>query len=322
MKRAALKAAAQWHAQLGSHNVSEQDRQAWQTWLAANELHGWAWKQVELLRGRIEQQRQHLPSELAASALQIAATLPKKRPSRRIVLKGMAIAFIGSATAWSAWRQQDHILADYATAIGERRTLTLADGSTLILNTDTVVNVRFTEMERRLILKQGEILIQTARDPHEQGKRQFIVETPQGELRALGTRFTVREENARTQIAVLESAVEIRPAKAERTRILQTGEQAAFDAHDIDIVTAANEDQTRWIDGMLVVNDRALRDVLHELGRYRRGYLGCTDDVAHLRISGTFPIDDTDLAVLAIAKVLPVTVVSRTRYWVTLTGLE
>ena len=85
---------------------------------------------------------------------------------------------------------------------------------------------------------------------------------------------------------------------------------------------STNEDQARWTEGMLVINDRALRDVLHELARYRRGHLSCTDDVANLRISGTFPIDDTDLAVLAIAKVLPVTVVSRTRYWVTLTGRE
>lgn len=54
------------------------------------------------------------------------------------------------------------------------------------------------------------------------------------------------------------------------------------------------------------------------LGRYRPGLLGCDPSVAGLRLSGAYPLDDTDRALAAIARAVPVEVVSRTRYWVRL----
>lgn len=66
----------------------------------------------------------------------------------------------------------------------------------------------------------------------------------------------------------------------------------------------------------LYADNQRLGDFLQELGRYRPGVLRCDPAVADLRISGGFQVDDTDAALLAVARSLPVRVVTRTRYWV------
>ena len=68
---------------------------------------------------------------------------------------------------------------------------------------------------------------------------------------------------------------------------------------------------------MLVVDNARLADVVEELGRYRSGYLGVDKNVADLRITGSFPLQDTDLALNALLPTLPVQIQQRTPWWVT-----
>ncbi|MFK3815647.1 hypothetical protein ACI2KG_03385 [Pseudomonas sp. NPDC089407] len=70
-----------------------------------------------------------------------------------------------------------------------------------------------------------------------------------------------------------------------------------------------------------MANEQRLDTLLAELGRYRSGWLRCDPAVAGLRVSGTFPVDDSDKALRAITSVLPVSIVRRTRYWVTVSAL-
>jgi transmembrane sensor len=68
---------------------------------------------------------------------------------------------------------------------------------------------------------------------------------------------------------------------------------------------------------MLVVDNARLGDLVHELGRYRRGHLGVAPEVADLRITGSFPLHDTDKALSALLPTLPVQIERHTPYWVT-----
>jgi transmembrane sensor len=319
MKRLALQAAAQWYAQLSSGTANIDDQQAWSAWHAANADHRWAWAQVEALQRRMSDHRAQLPSEVAARTFSIAEALP--RESRRAVLKGFVLCAAVGGTAFSAWRHSPAWLAQYATATGEQREIVLADGSTLILNTASSVDVVFDANERRVKLYAGEILIQTASDPMrvDGASRRFVVETAHGEVEALGTRFTVRKMAESSEAAVLESAVEIRPAHSDMRRVLQAGQHADFSAYDIGEALALAEGHGSWREGMLVATDWPLAKLLAELERYRPGYLGCSEEAGRLRISGAFPIHDTDLALTAINKALPVNIVKRTRYWTTVT---
>jgi len=316
LKRAALKAAAQWHAQLCSDDATAGEREAWAIWHAAHETHRWAWQQVELLRGRIQQQREKLPEELAASTFHLASTLPKLRVQRRTVLKTCVFALFGGVTAWGTL----HRKPDYQTATGEQQEITLADGTTLLMNSDSAVVINFDAQQRLVRLQRGEIYIRTAKENLAAGEvhRPFIVQTAQGRIRALGTRFTVRQGDERSHVAVLESAVEISPSAAARGYLLHAGEQAEFSTRAVQPLESDYDGDPGWIAGMVVATDWRLADLVTELARYRPGILVCTSEVADLRISGTFPIKDSELALKAIAKALPVQIVQRTRYWVTL----
>lgn len=68
---------------------------------------------------------------------------------------------------------------------------------------------------------------------------------------------------------------------------------------------------------MLVVRDERLADVVAELGRYRPGVLRCDAEVAGLRLSGALSVSDTDAALRVLAARLPVKVLRRSAYWVT-----
>lgn len=310
----AIEQAATWYARLCSGSATEADRQGWQRWRDAEPGHAAAWERVQAMQRRIAA----VPGSLAAPALG-AATRTEAR-MRRAVLRGMAMAVGGSTLAWWSWRQplRHELLADLRTGIGEQRALQLADGSQLALNTRTAVDLAFDASQRLLVLHAGEILVQTAADPQMQAggtARPFLVDTPHGRLRALGTRFLVRTDADATQVTVLEQAVEVRTPG--RTAVLQAGQQLRLAAEGpAQEVQPADPLAASWQQGSLVADDMRLDHLLQELSRYRPGLLGCDPAIAGLRVSGAFPVPDTQRALAVLAQGLPVRIESRTRYWV------
>jgi transmembrane sensor len=215
-------------------------------------------------------------------------------------------------------------LADYRTGTGERRSVTLADGSELTLNTRTSVDVSMDATRRLLALREGEILVQTAHSATGQSGsardgRPFMVHTPQGRILALGTRFTVRSEGDETVVSVLEHAVEIQALQDPgRPLRLQAGQQARFGRNGVQPASAADPAFVSWVGGSLIVDGWRLQDVVRELARYRPGRLACDPAVADIRVSGVFPLADTDKALAVIARAFPVRAAGMTRYWLTL----
>ena len=302
-----LDAAIAWQLSLDSDSPVE--REEFAKWHAAHEEHARAWRQLGMLDQRFS----------VASGPARTALLQSRESIRRRVRNlgsGLAsvVAVIGlTLFAADRYLPLDYWLADQRTATGEQRTLRLNDGTLINLNTHSAVDVRFDEKQRLVVLQEGEILVETGHGD----ARPFIVETREGSMRALGTRFLVKREEQGTRLSVLQSAVAAHPQSNPDELILREGQQMLIRNDGLGPVTALNLGADAWTRGMLVVDNARLEDLIHEIGRYRPGHLGVAPEVADLRITGSFPLRDTDLALSALLPTLPVQIEQRTQWWVT-----
>lgn len=312
-------AAAQWLTLLMSDEMTDSDYQCWQQWRAAHPDHERAWQHIEAMTARFRE----LPSTAAYKSLSpltnpVSAGKPGSPGRRKAMgtLLWLGTAGVGSmlVSRTQTWQQT---VADYRTGTGEQRAVYLADGTHIMLNTYSAIDVAFDAQHRTIRLITGDILITThpvhtpISDP-----RPFIVETAEGRIRALGTRFTVSQRKGRTHVAVLEHAVEVTPAAPDRQYILPAGQQLSFTRHTLNNATTLDKQTTGWTQGQIIADNIRLGDFITDLGRYRTGLLRCDPAVAELRLSGVFPLDDTDRILETLPSVLPVRVRLLTRYWV------
>lgn len=306
LDREVLEAAATWYVNLGAAPGCEDERRAWRAWLAEDVRHAEAWTQVEQLQQRLA---------LLCPTTALPA-LADARTRRRTVNKVLGLLLVATAGGASLLAQEplSARMAQYRTAKGERRDVRLADGSRMILNTDSAVDVHYGDELREIHLHHGELLLQTASDP---AKRPLLVHTAQGSVHALGTRFSVFSHDGRSDVQVFEHAVELRAAANPDTALrLEAGQRASFDARRITPANPLDEASDAWTRGMLMAVDWPLDRLLAELGRYRPGYLGCAEAVAALKVTGAFRLDDSDTVLENLATTLPVRVRYLTRYWV------
>jgi transmembrane sensor len=306
---AIIREAATWLMKLHSDDATEADQQAWQHWRSRSPEHQRAWQCAQRLTDAFSD----IPPELGMPVLDRPVACPQRR---RAALKALALLLTTAPVAWLAaklpWEDWS---ADYQTATGERSTIALADGTQLVLNTASSADVRFDSRQRLVQLYTGEVLVTTAADKMLPA-RPFRVQTRQGMLRALGTRFDVRQEGMRSHVAVFEGAVELTPLKAPGV-VVQAGQQCSFTANRAGPVQAADDSQALWSQGVLFADKMRLADFVDELSRYRHGRLSCDPAVADQRVSGAFQLKDTDQALLLLSKVLPVRIERITQYWVT-----
>ncbi|WP_223504052.1 FecR domain-containing protein [Pseudomonas sp. GL-RE-29] len=302
-----LDAAIAWQLSLDSDSPVE--REEFAKWHAAHEEHARAWRQLGMLDQRFS---------VASGPARTALLQSRESIRRRVRNLGSGVASVVAViglTLFAADRYLplDYWLADQRTATGEQRTLRLNDGTLINLNTHSAVDVRFDEKQRLVVLQEGEILVETGHGD----ARPFIVETREGSMRALGTRFLVKREEQGTRLSVLQSAVAAHPQSNPDELILREGQQMLIRNDGLGPVTALNLGADAWTRGMLVVDNARLEDLIHEIGRYRPGHLGVAPEVADLRITGSFPLRDTDLALSALLPTLPVQIEQRTQWWVT-----
>lgn len=304
-QRQALKMAAQWFALLCDENVTEHQRQQWQAWHQQNEDHRWAWQRVEALQSQL----QGVPGKFSYRTLDQAGR--QSRLDRRTLLKSLLL-LLGVGGSWLGFQSPlgRELRADYRTATGEIKPIVLSDGSQLVLNTASAVDVRYSAEKRLILLYNGEISLITGRDD-----RPFWVESRQGAMRALGTHILVRENDDQTQLTVLEHAVEAQLAQfPQEKRRVNAGEQISFSAAAFGQQQAAGNGDS-WTRGVLSVSQWRLEQVLAELSRYRHGRLDCDPAIAGLRVSGSFPLREPDRALLLLSQTLPIRLQSFTRYW-------
>lgn len=300
--KAVLAKAVDWYVQLNDSSADDTLRRQWRAWLAADPRHAEAWQRLEQLQGQLR---------LAPAG--IGQPMEAGRANRRQALK-LLVLLVGSSVVGLQGYRRSALSADYATGTGQRKQVTLVDGTRLELNTDTQVVLHYDANQRLLELRHGEIYLHTAADP-----RPLSVQTRHGLVRALGTRFTVRLDPQQTRVSVQAHAVQARPALAPAQGVrLEAGQAVAFDAEHAGPLQQADEAADSWREGMLVVVDWRLDALLAELSRYRPGYLGCAPQVAGLRVSGAYTVDDIDAVLDNLSLSLPVQLRRFSRYWVRL----
>ncbi|WGG49992.1 FecR domain-containing protein [Rugamonas sp. DEMB1] len=310
---AMVRQAVQWMARLWSDSVSEADRAGCARWRAQRPEHEEAWQRLQLM----EEKFAAVPDPAARAALRGMPRQPAAGRRQALRVLGLGIAVGG---AWQLAGQSEPwqwATADYRSARGEIRRVELADGSVVVLNTGSAIDVVFSGGERRVVLKAGEILVTTAPDPAAV-HRPFVVHSGQGAVRALGTEFVVRQMDGRSSVAVLRGAVEIRPrgAGAAAATRLDAGSRSEFSVDQVDAPQPAGDNSGAWSRGVLVAERMRLDQLLAELGRYRAGIVRCDPTVAGLRVSGVYSLRDTDRALQSLAAGLPLQLSYRTRYWV------
>jgi transmembrane sensor len=308
--RTVLAQAADWLLRL--QDATDGDRaahEACERWCQQHPDHARAWERAQHLLGLVGR----IPAGLALPVL----GRPQDR-RRRAAVKRLGMWLTLAPAGWLGWELMLAAPPGDAlrTAVGERVLRTLPDGTALILDTDTRVLLQFDGHHRQLRLVRGQLRVTTAPDTHAPSRPLQVV-TTQGQVRALGTRFDVRVDGDRTQVALFEGSLEIRAGSRPPWR-LQAGEQAWFGTDTGPTRAALDETAAAWTRGMLIADAQPLQSVLAQLARHRRGLVRCDPDVAGLLVSGAFPLDDTDRSLAMLEATYPVRVQHVAgRLWVT-----
>lgn len=303
--------AADWLTVLMSGEAGDAERRDWLRWRDADPEHARAWAHIEAFSRRFGKVHQGAATQALAS---VAAPASGKR-RQLLVCLGVAGGAGLLAAHSGAFDGARTVLADYRTATGERRDVGLSDGGVLTLNTASAVNLRFDGHQRLIELLAGEIMVASG---HGAGSdTPLLVATREGRVRALGTRFSVRQRDGESRVAVFDSAVEINPADGIGAPLrLAAGQSATFTRQRPAAPQAIDAHLDAWSRGQLIVDDVTLGEFLADLSRYRPGLIHCAPEVAQLRLSGVFPLFDTERILNMLPNSLPVQVRSRTRYWV------
>lgn len=307
----ALEEAAEWLMRMAEAELGHDEHLQWQHWKDSSPERQQAWARAQMLQGKMC----GLPSSLALSVLD-----RPHNPQRRAALRKLVLLMAAVPMGWAGWEltRSQQWLADFRSAVGERRELTLADGSRITLNTASAIDVRFDSRQRLVHLRDGEIMVQTAADSL---GRPFLVSTRQGLMQALGTRFSVREIAPRSHLAVFEGTVRVALAKANGTPpvLVNAGQRLDFSASAFGPLQASGRYAGAWVDGMLMADGMRLADLLDEVARYRHGLLRCDPAIAGLRVSGAYPLSDSRLTLNMLVQTYPVKVTGHLGgFWISL----
>lgn len=293
----ALKAeAATWLARLRNEERSAADEAAFQAWLAEDPQHAAAFDLVTSIWD-------------AAGGLGMKRTVaeqPEPVVGRRKVL-AVGLAAVTAISAVALWHHMSPLT--YETQRGEQRRIALADGSSLTLDTETLVRVGFTADSRNVELVRGRAHFDVAKDAN----RPFRVSAAGREVVALGTAFDVARSGDEVAILLVEGRIAVQPVGAAtnaKAAFLKPGERIVFDRRSAvrqerpDISRA-----TAWQEGRAIFDNQPLAVAVAEMNRYSaRPLVVVGDDLAAMRISGTYSTRDAEAFARSVANLLPAVV--------------
>lgn len=324
--------AADWLARRESGDWRDQDQARLQQWLEADIAHRVAFLRLEHMwtqSGRLKalgagHYADTIPERgiwRLGDAGQIRETRPnttRSRPSwpRRAGL--LFLLVIVMAGGGYGWRQYTAVArATYQSALGDLRPLDLADGSEVILSSDSRVDVALSRQRRQVSLQRGEALFQVAKDR----TRPFMVDAGGHRVTAVGTRFSVRREGEQLRVIVTEGRVQLARLNnggaegGEPAALLSAGSIALAGPGGVlvrRVPLAEAERQLDWRNGYLSFEDASLREAAAEFNRYNRLKLVVTDEAAaNLRVGGRFHWTNADAFVRLLEQGFPIRAVRR-----------
>ena len=315
--------AAEWLVVLGRDHVGPQDRMDFQNWIQKSAKHRDAFENLSGLWDDMA-----ILKELS----DIAEAAPKEGPSPDDPSRWYRFARITAAAAMLVFAvyailpvllpsgEDDFEQASFVAAVGEQQTVTLSDGSVVYINTNSAVDIDYTAQERSVRLNRGEAHFDVAHDED----RPFVVKTPEGAVRAVGTAFTVRLQTGdRIEVTVEEGRVALERGGDENTvqpddqtkltespatvlAELTAGQSAVF-KKSVEAIEHMDVLEVRrklsWREGVLIFNGMPLADVVSDISRYTNVHIEITDpDVASIPIGGYFRVGEVDALFDALEK--------------------
>jgi transmembrane sensor len=328
--------AAHWHDQVMAGNLSEEMRVEFSRWIDRSPSHRAAYDAVERTCRFAQTAGAHDPSILALrheAALRIARQPAPRWRAPSFAAAAMVVAFISGAIALRQWSELGggwHSPFDlqsffssaptarvdrrYSTAIGERLSFTLEDGSQVELNTNSTLETAFVANERRVMLTRGQALFEVTKD----ASRPFVVEAFGRRFVAVGTAFDVRLDADTVRVTMLEGTVRVERASdtVHHSPVIATvtaGEQITILRNHDEAPRIAVVDRmdhlTSWRRGQLVFENSRLGDAVAEANRYSATQIILADkDLADVRISGAFRTGRPAVFIEALVAYFPIDV--------------
>lgn len=314
-----LAEAAEWRVRLSEAGVASTP--AFEAWLAADPTHAAAWTQAQRAWSRLDAAAA-LPEVSWGREQRLRDAEALRRRAAGVSRRRFAIAASLGVTAggfggWAWFAARPEV---YETTVGERRSVTLADGSVVLLDSASRVEVKYADDRRDLWLRRGQARFEVAKDK----SRPFRVEAGDRIVVATGTAFDVELLASQVQVTLLEGRVSVYSTLSDPAgggaggsgRELSPGDRLIAPANPtasqapyprVEVVRVATADAGAWASGALVFDGEPLPAVLERMNRYSERRLVAADAGARsLRISGTFKAGDVDTFLDALTAYFPV----------------
>jgi transmembrane sensor len=300
----AMDAAAEWFAKRQGLMSSANDEEAFQRWLETDPSNALAYEQCKMLWQMSFELHddKDIKQEIVNARTKDYLTGNSEKTSKIIPrLKFAAAIFLAVGIAFVT----SHLMPDkYRTGIGEQRVVLLPDGSTAILNTNTIISVSFDADTRRIDLKQGESYFDVMPDSN----RPFEVYVNQRVVRAIGTEFNVSVLDDEVSVAVLEGTVVVGNESNSSTQSpafveVEHGQTVKYlaDSAISEVKLIDIERISAWRERKLYFKSDKLNRAVAEYNRYNDIKIKIIDDkIGDELISGIFNIDDTESFIFAI----------------------
>ena len=293
--------ANRWVVRESEHGLSEVERGVLDAWCAADARHYGAYLRARAVQGAMEDACAHsdrLPiRDVGDAEVQAPAPAPDPQHTRRQFYRwGALAAGLAVLAALTTWQFQPAPQV-FSTAVGELRKVSLADHSTLHINSASLLEVSLGSRVRAVNLKQGEAWFNVASDQ----ARPFTVQAGDAHVRAVGTAFSVRRHSAGAEVLVTEGVVEIWRGMARSGQLrLSAGQRASLPA-GAGAITVADDSadiqrQLAWRDGRVAFSSKTtLAEAVAEFNRYTRKPIEIADPALGRRsLAGRYKIDDPE----------------------------
>lgn len=298
--------AAHWLARVHAHDCNEQEREALRHWQLANPRHREVFERMSQQVGSLRSQPLlNQPQQQLIHLLNVPS-------SRRRLLRGGTLGLLLLGVSQfdpnlrpSLWD------SSLSTGTGERKTFTLADGSELTLNACSRVVPDFNAQQRRLSMRQGELLIRCMADP----RGPLQVDSRDAMVLSQDASFVLNENEQGTRVDVLRSSVIVRSATAAPVTV-KAGQSAFVQGLSPVSVGPTRGNRLAWLKGQLDVDNESLGAVIDAIRSYRRGIIRISPAAAKLRVSGVFKLDDSEQSLSLLALSLPIEVRRYSDYWI------
>jgi transmembrane sensor len=298
-----IEQAADWVTRLQGGSLHPRDREQLAAWLDDSAEHRRVFERMAGVLERTEVLQSLSPETgRAASVTELrpvrtAATrwyVPTGAIAAAAALVGLLFLFAGSSL-------------NIDTAIGERRTVPLEDGSVMHLNVLSSVTVRFSNGERRVEIENGEALFEIARD----AARPFVVTTDGLTVTVLGTTFNVTAYDAAASVTVVEGKVAVQTTDALNPQSVEltANDQFVMDANNAGRVgQVASAEVTAWREGWLYLSERPLQELVDRLNRQYHGSIEIADPaLAAMKVNVVLRLDGREATLKRLQQLLPLT---------------